>query len=220
MDLKSTKIDGRLVNIISEEKYKTMHKALSENPTELNSIAIEVKSDNGDEFVLPFRGKSDDRPGIYPDGSIYFTKCPDDADKSEYNVKNLDILDFSDVSNINQFLDKSSLVREMENGILTDPDEIFVTTIDDENDTPQMKVMKEAINLKRCDIDKYSLRAGPNHLNNKRILKSNDITIKKMIEICDYLDMEVELTIRDKNSNVANPMGRESSRILTSEGDV
>ena len=82
-----------------------------------------------------------------------------------------------------------------------------------------MKLMKEAINLKRCDIDKYALRAGPNHLNNKRILKGNDITIKKMVEICDYMDMEVELTIRDKNSEVANPMNKEITKILTSEGD-
>jgi hypothetical protein len=218
MDLRSTTIDGRLVNIISEEKYGSMHKVLIDNPQELATLSMDVTDKNGNQYILPFRGKSDDRPGIYTDGSLYFINFPKDSESSPYNVNNLDILDFSDVNNINDFLNKSSMVREMENSILSDPDEIFTATING-NETPQMKVMKDAINLKRCDIDKYSLRAGPNHLNNKRILKGDDITIKKMVEICDYMDMEVELTIRDKNPDVANPMGKEVTRILTTEGD-
>lgn len=220
MDLKSTTIDGRLVNIISEEKYCSMYKSVADSFQELSTLSMEITDDKfGDTYILPFRTKSDDRPGIYVDGGLYFINKPKtEEDKYQYNEKNLDVLDFSDVTNINQFLDKTSMVRDMENSILSDPDEIFTSQING-HETPQMKLMKEAINLKRCDIDKYVLRAGPNHLNNKRILKGNDITIKKMVEICDYMDMEVELTIRDKNSEVANPMNKEITKILTSEGD-
>lgn len=219
MDLKSTTVDGKLTNIISKEKYAAVYKNLFDNPSEFSNMSLEVQDQDGNEFILPFRGKNDGRPGIYPDGVVYFINYPKDIENSEYNVKNLDILDFSDVKNINQFLDKTNQVREMENNILSDPDEIFMVQID-QDDTPQMKVMKEAVNLKRCDLDKYALRAGANHLNNKRILRGNDITIKKMVEICEYLDMEIELTIRDKSGNIANPMGKESSRILTSEGET
>lgn len=220
MDLKSTTLDGRLVNIITEEKYCSMYKSVADSFQELSTLSMEINDNkSGDTYVLPFRTKSDDRPGIYVDGGLYFINKPKtEEERSQYNEKNLDVLDFSDVTNINQFLDKTSIVRDMENSILSDPDEIFTSQING-HETPQMKLMKEAINLKRCDIDKYALRAGPNHLNNKRILKGNDITIKKMVEICDYMDMEVELTIRDKNSEVANPMNKEITKILTSEGD-
>lgn len=219
MDLKSTTIDGKLVNVISEERYCSIYKSLIDNSQELSSLSIEVSDDSGNNFILPFRSRTDDRPGVYVDGGLYFINKPkENIEESPYNTKNLDVLDFSDVSSINQFLDKTSMVRDMENSILSDPDEIFTTQITG-HETPQMRVMKEAINLKRCDIDKYALRAGPNHLNNKRILKGNDITVKKMVEICDYMDMEVELTIRDKNPDVANPMNKEVTKILTSEGD-
>ena len=207
MNLKTTNVDGRIVDVISEEEYmekwNMFHDQL--NP----SVAVEIMGANGENYILPFRGKNDDRPGIYQEGCVDFFK-----EGEEYRSNNFDIIDFSDVTTIQEFMNKNSQIRTMETNILTDIDSVFAPKIADD-DSPEMKAFKEAICSKKIDINKYAPRFGDNFLNDKRILKSGSITLNKLVSMCEKLDIEAELSLRDADSNVPNPIGKEIKVILT-----
>lgn len=216
MNLKTSTIDGKVVDIISEEEYLAKYDVYN-NSSINSSTAVEVIDNDGNTFALPFRGRTDERPGIYPDGSVYFIKYPNNRLESSYNIANIEIIDFSDIKNINDFLEKNSQIREMETNVLTDIDSVFVPPISS-SDTPEMKAFKEAVIAKHMDINKYAPRFGDNFLNDKRILKTNSITMNKLRDIGEKLDIEIELILRDKNPDVPNPMGKEVSTILTDSG--
>lgn len=217
MDLKTTTIDGKIVDIVSEQEYVNKWQMYAENPSLCASSAVEVQGTDGQTYVLPIRGKSDDRPGIYPDGCIYFTKFPTQESDSCYRADQLDIVDFSNIKTVEEFLSKNSQIREMESGVLTEIDTVFVPQIG-QNDSPEMKAFKEAITSKKMDINKYAPRFGDNFLNDKRILKTSSITMNKLVSMCKKLDIEAELTLRNTSPDVANPMQKEISVILTGTG--
>lgn len=214
MQYRSAPIDGKVMDIITEEEYSQKFKMYSENPSVCSMTALETSK--GDEsYLLPFRGKTDDRPGVYPDGNLYFVKFPEsEEEEKSYNKKNIDIVDFSNVDNINDFLAKNGQVREMENLSLSDSDEIFIPPISG-RETEAMKAFKQAITAKHMDIDRYSSRFGENYLNDKRILKGDDITLNKLVSICNKFDIEAKLILSDKHPDVANPMGNNIETILT-----
>ena len=214
MQYRSAPIDGKVMDIITEDEYSQKFKMYSENPSICSMTALETNK--GDEsYLLPFRGKTDDRPGIYPDGNLYFVKFPEsEEEEKSYNKKNIDIVDFSNVNNINDFLAKNGQVREMENLSLSDSDEIFIPPISGK-ETEAMRAFKQAIAAKHMDIDRYSSRFGENYLNDKRILKGDDITLNKLVSICNKFDIEAKLILSDKHPDVANPMGNNIETILT-----
>lgn len=214
MQYRSAPIDGKVMDIITEDEYSQKFKLYSENPSICSMTALETNK--GDEsYLLPFRGKTDDRPGIYPDGNLYFVKFPEsEEEEKSYNKKNIDIVDFSNVDNINDFLAKNGQVREMENLSLSDSDEIFIPPISGK-ETEAMRAFKQAIAAKHMDIDRYSSRFGENYLNDKRILKGDDITLNKLVSICNKFDIEAKLILSDKHPDVANPMGNNIETILT-----
>lgn len=214
MQYRSAPIDGKVMDIITEDEYSQKFKMYSENPSICSMTALETNK--GDEsYLLPFRGKTDDRPGIYPDGNLYFVKFPEsEEEEKSYNKKNIDIVDFSNVDNINDFLAKNGQVREMENLSLSDSDEIFIPPISG-RETEAMRAFKQAIAAKHMDIDRYSSRFGENYLNDKRILKGDDITLNKLVSICNKFDIEAKLILSDKHPDVANPMGNNIETILT-----
>lgn len=220
MDLKTrtTAIDGKIVDIISEQEYGNKWRMFSENPSLCASTAVEVRGQDDVNYVLPIRGKSDDRPGVYPDGCIYFAKFPDQESASEYREDQLNIVDFNDIKTVEDFLNKNNQIREMETSVLTDIDSIFIPQIG-QNDSPEMKAFKEAIASKRMDINKYAPRFGDNFLNDKRILKTSSITMNKLVSMCEKLDIEAELTLRNAAPDVANPMQKEITVVLTGGGD-
>ena len=214
MQYRSAPIDGKVMDIITEDEYSQKFKMYSENPSICSMTALETSK--GDEsYLLPFRGKTDDRPGVYPDGNLYFVKFPEsEEEEKSYNKKNIDIVDFSNVDNINDFLAKNGQVREMENLSLSDSDEIFIPPISG-RETEAMRAFKQAIAAKHMDIDRYSSRFGENYLNDKRILKGDDITLNKLVSICNKFDIEAKLILSDKHPDVANPMGNNIETILT-----
>ncbi len=214
MQSRNASIDGKVLDIITEEEYSKQYKMYLENPSICSMTALEVNN-NDQSYLLPFRGKTDDRPGIYPDGCVYFVKFPQsDEEESVYNKNNIDIVDFTNMSNINDFLEKNNQIREMENLALSDSDEIFVPPISG-SETEAMRAFKQAIIAKHMDVDRYSARFGENYLNDKRILKGDDITMNKLISICNKFDIEAKLTLSDKHSDVANPMGTSIEVVLT-----
>lgn len=217
MDLKIANIDGTIREIVSEEEYNSKWKLFHENQSMMAESAVETTGRDGEKYVLPFRNKSDDRPGIYEDGCIYFVKEPDENSKHLYRAEDLNIADFGNVTTVKDFLCKNGQIREMETTNLTDIDSVFTPQIGP-NDSPEMKAFKEAIISKHIDINKYSQRFGPNFLNDKRILKTDSITTKKLVSICKKLDIEAELTLRNAHGDVPNPMPEPITVILTGAG--
>lgn len=219
MDLKTTTVDGKLVDVITEETFRNKWEAYTTNPTLSAATAVEVEDEaTSGRYILPFRGKNDDRPGIYPDGCIYFVKLPSQDIADDYDASKMNIVDFSDTKNIKDFLDKNSQIRNMETTVLTDVDSVFAPMVTPQ-DTPEMRAFKEAITAKHMDISKYAPRFGENFLNDKRILRTSSITMNKLVSMCKKLDIEAELILRDAGSNVANPMGKEINVILTGNGE-
>ena len=217
MDLKTASVDGKIVDIITEQDYLSKWRLYAENPSMGASTAVEIADQNGTKYILPFRGKTDDRPGVYPDGAVYFTKFPDSETDSSYREDSLTIVDFSDIKNVADFLAKNSQIRDMETTVLTDIESVFSPQITS-NDSPEMRAFKEAIISKHMDINKYAPRFGDNFLNDKRILKTNSITMNKLVAMCEKLDIEAELTLRNAGPDVANPMKKEITVILTNSG--
>lgn len=217
MDLKTATIDGKIMDVVSEDKYRSEYETYT-NPSLISSTAVEVSDKNGVGYVLPFRGKTDDKPGIYPDGCIYFIKYPSEQEASQYRSDSVNMVDFSDVNNISQFLDKNKQIRDMETNVLTDADSIFTPPLN-QDDSPEMRAFKQAIASKHMDINRYAPRFGDNYLNDKRILKTSSITMNKLIAMSKKLDIEVELTLRNSSNDVANPMDKSITVILTGNND-
>ncbi len=209
---KNAVIDGKMMDIITHKDY------VENTPLYANtSTAIETECD-GKMYALPYRNPTDDRPGIYDEGLVYFVKPPEPQEAAKYDMNVLDVVDYSDSMNMNDFLTKRKQIRDIEAEMLTDIDNVFQPVIG-VNDREEMKALKNAVILKQCDINKYSQRFGSNFLNEKRIFKQPNISMDKMIRIAQNLDMEVELIIRDKNRDVPNPMRQEVRAILTGGND-
>ena len=112
MELKTATIDGKIMDVIQEDKFRSEYLTYT-NPSLAASTAVEVKDENGVGYILPFRGKTDEQPGIYQDGCIYFTKFPTSEEESKYRSDSVNSVDFSDVNNITDFLDRNKQIRDM-----------------------------------------------------------------------------------------------------------
>ena len=209
---KNAQVDGKMLDIISAETYGANKPIYANTRT-----AIEIEHD-GITYAMPYRNQTDDRPGIYDAGAVYFIKYPEEHEAHKYDMSKIDVVDFNNSANMGEYLSKKQQLRDIEAEILTDIDNVFIPSIGP-NDTAEMRAMKQATGLKACDINKYSQRFGDNFLNDKRIFKGSTITMNKMISIAQNLDMEVELIIRDKNPDVPNPMGKEVRAVLTGGTD-
>lgn len=217
MELKTATIDGKIMDVIQEDRFRSEYLTYT-NPSLAASTAVEVKDENGVGYILPFRGKTDEQPGIYQDGCIYFTKFPTHEEESRYRSDSVNSVDFSDVNNITDFLDRNKQIRDMETTILTDSDSVFTPPMN-QDDSPEMRAFKQAIASKHMDINKYAPRFGDNYLNDKRILKTSSITMNKLVAMSERLDIEVELTLRNASDNVPNPMDKPITVILTGNTD-
>jgi hypothetical protein len=116
--------------------------------------------------------------------------------------------------NVKELIESGESLLKLDEQFITTPDNITkipVTSLDE----PEMKAIKTAINEKKVDIDKYAGRFGANFPNDKRQLKNNQITLNIIKRFCNNMDMEALLVIKDKNSNVPNPLNKEIVVSLT-----
>ena len=164
MNTKTTILDGKLMDIISPEEYNAKKKIIEDNQTIANSTALEIhKYDTNEDYVLPLRGRLDDRPGVYDEGAVRFIRFPSEENKDEYLRDKLDIVDYTNTNDIKEFLKKNNQVRDMETITLTDIDNVFKPPMLTD-DTPEMRAFKMAVDAKHCDINKYAPRFGDNFL--------------------------------------------------------
>lgn len=197
---KKAKVDGRVTTVVSPQEV-------------LNSPLYQDKftSVEVNDMLLPVKKSYDPTtPGFYlmngnKLGRIIY---PSDEEREEYSSENA--IDFSNVQNMRELISKQEEVKRLESEVLSNSDNLF-KPIPKENDSPEMKALKEAICSKNIDIDAYSDRFLDNFNNDKRLLKGSSITISKMKSICDKLDMKVTLTISDASQNIPNPIGKSIS---------
>ena len=163
----------------------------------------EVAVQFGDQ-VYPYIGRGGTAPGFYatPIASYYIPSPNPEAYSSEQ------ILDFDKCENVKELIEMNNCLKSLENEIIASSSEIYAPRIN-EDDTPEMAGLRQAITEKQIDIDKYQDRFGSSFNNDKRIISnSNSITFPKLKSIGDNLDMNMTLVFNYK-LGASNLIGRE-----------
>lgn len=203
--MKKINIGTRLYEIATMDQY-------TECPDMYDARMTAIQIGN---VVLPIRNKTDKSPGVYyQEGNFVCTVVkPDEEELSKYSSDN--IIDYTKCKDIGDIISNDELVRNIENEILTTKDNIFNLTIGAE-DTAEMAAVKEAINSKRIDIKQYEQRFDQ-FQNDLRLLRGKSITLAKMKSVCEKLDLEADIVLRDK-AGCPNPMGKEITVKITGDG--
>lgn len=203
--------NDKIYDVISEEEYL---KNIDRHNDNKGNVAIER-----DGYLYPLTSNTL-KPGLCSPNkspiSVYIK--PEEDEKEKYVANEKTIIDFSNISSRVEMINKSNSLKELERKILCSPDNITTLSVG-EHDTPAMQALKESINMKKIDIDKYQDRFPSTFNNDKRLLPKDDISLKKLIMFGDGLDMKMTLTIEDKTPNVANPMNNKVTVELTSKID-
>lgn len=201
--MRKMKIRDALYDVISYDEFCKNRPLYMRYP---DSVAIAL----GDGFVYPIRNPmSDIRPGIYPCGlGLDWFKPPiGKYEIQDYSQSN--IIDFSESRNFRDVIANQDRLNREERSILTTINSLTVPTIQD-SDEPAMVALKEAIIAKHIDLDSYDYRFGQSNFpNDKRLLKKDSISLKKLVAYCNALDIRATLTLRDSSDDVANPMGKD-----------
>ena len=210
MGLKKKFMNNVYYTVYDEDKIPSSID-LSEN------VAIVDK--NG--VVLPVRKNSNERgPGYYRSGmrlnngvELLFRVDPTPEQiESTYNTK-IDYIDFGDSKNIVDYMINVDRERALTQSIISNVDNEYRPNIR-ENDEAFMQLVKHAIYEKHFDISKYKNIFGSNFNNDKRSLEARSITLNKAIEILTKLDVEIEITLRNRGDNIPNPMQRSVTGII------
>lgn len=207
-------INGQVVDVVDYEEYiKNKEVYLGNNDTAV------ITNHNGKELLLPVRGQyagNHITPGVYNSGSVDFFVFPEEGFEDRYISKNS--VTMSNKSDIKDLIIAGDMAKKLDEPFITTPDSITNIPIR-ENDQPEMKCLKLALNAKHMDIDKYASRFGDNYPNDKRQLKSSSATLNIIKRFCTNCDMEAILILKDARNDVPNPIGREISISLTNTND-
>lgn len=214
VSLKRAVSNGQVYEVLTEEEYFRDRKKYVGR----NDIGI-MMNYKGSDVIIPLRNEDNSSPispGLYhaPDSPIAFYKMPDDAVLHKYIPDK--IVSINNLSNVQDIIKTSEEIRKLDEPFITTPDEITKIPIRPD-DQPEMVCLKSAINAKNIDIDKYANRFSSNYPNDKRQLRNSSVTLNIIKRFCTNMDMEAILTLRDKNPDVPNPMGKEITVSLTDE---
>ena len=205
-------INGRVVDVVDYDEYRKNINMYLEDKND--SAAIPV-THNNKELLLPIKGKyscNHITPGVYNAGVMDIMVYPEEAFEEKYLNKGT--VTMSNNSDIKDLIKAGDITKKMDEPFITTPDSITNIPIR-ENDQPEMKCLKMALNAKRMDIDKYAVRFGDNYPNDKRQLKSTSATLNIIKRFCNNCDMEAILILKDTAPDVPNPIGKEISISLT-----
>lgn len=211
VNLREISMNGSMRNVITMDQY-----CKSPDLYPANNTAIDM----GNGYIYPLITRTEYERGdigvtINPESPIQYFNAPKNPEKYsiEHNIENGNLVDFSDCKNYNTIISKQKAIKELRSELLTNADSITNYKIDD-NDTPLMAAVKEAINSKECDINLYG--HDPNDI---RILNGNSITAAKAVKFADMMDMKITVTIEDTSPDVPNPMGKTITKVLTGGGE-
>ena len=208
--MKKIVLDRRILEVIDQEEYDR-RTILNPDSRQLMVEDTAVLAPNG--MIYPVnRVYTEEIPSVYDAGPMLLYTTPEGMeDNPDYQQDK--IIDFEDVKNLQDSITKQAKLEQAERTILISPDNIF-TPVPQETDTPEMALLKEAITKKRIDLDNYKQRFGSDYNNDKRLFDQNSITFFKMKRVCDILDIEITLTLKDK-PGAPNPIGEALSSVIT-----
>lgn len=208
--MKKAKIDRRILDVVDQDEFVRRTIANPEVARELADDTA-VQAPNG--MVYPVtRQYSPEVPGVTDVGPMLLYSTPDGMqDDPQYQDSN--IIDFENVGSLQEAIAKQAELDNAERTILISPDNIFIPVVQ-ENDTPEMAILKKAMARKQIDLDSYKQRFGSDYNNDKRIFDQNSITFFKLKRMCDVFDIKVSLTLEDKPGAV-NPIGETLSTVIT-----
>ena len=204
--MKKMEIDGRLYTVTDMDTYTDYPDLFTPKFTAIQR----------DDIVLPIRNKvTDNGPGVYyhNNGMVSTIEKPDK--KEDYDPGK--IIDFSDPSSIAEVFEKQQIIRNIQDEIMVSSDNVLCLKVGD-NDTPEMKALKTAINAKRIDPKQYEDRFDQ-FQNDMRLLKGSSVTLGKLVSIGKAFDMSIDLTIRDKDESTPNPINQTITIDLTEGRD-
>lgn len=210
--MKKAKIGRRIVDVIDQDEFIRRTTLDPESSKQMVEDTA-VQAPNG--MVYPVTKQySPDVPGVTDAGPMLLYSTPDSMKQDpEYQREN--IIDFDNVSSLRESIEKQAKLDQAERTILISPDKIF-TPIIQEDDTPEMKLLKQAIVRKQIDIDNYKQRFGSDYNNDKRLFEQSSITFFKFKRVADIFDLKVTLTLEDQ-PNAANPMGDTLTSVINRE---
>ena len=188
--MKKIKMGRTIRDVISHEEYI---RRVNLNPDLMNELADDTAIEM-DGHVYPInRQYSPNVVGMWDGGQVMVYTSPQEyINDPDYDAKN--IIDFENVSSLRDSIEKQAELERAERSILISPDNIFAPVIKD-TDTPEMRLLKEAITRKRIDIDAYKPRFGSDFNNDKRLFEQSSITIFKLKKMCDNFDIKCSLVI-------------------------
>ena len=206
------------MNVYSLDSYLDNDDSDRQNIIESNQSVVEMVLRNEDPIYLqlkPFNGpQSMNNIGYYekPGSPFGFCVLPKtDEDKNIYQPEpNSGAIISLNPENMNQYLTEAEKNKDRDAEALErcESDGRYIPPIL-QNDSPEMRALKECIIQKDIDLDKYSERFGVNYPNDKRKLKDSEITSFLLKRYCTNLDIEVDMVFRDKDDKVPNAMNKE-----------
>lgn len=210
--LKKMPIGKSLYDVYDENEYNKRFAVHPESMRELEPSSAILK----DGYVYPLQNINGEyiTPGVKNYGPVFRYQRPiTEEEKEAYNASH--VIDFE--SNINSCADmiqRTAQLAQAEQSILLKKDNVTEFMIQDE-DTPEFKLLKQALTQKNVDLTSYKHRFQAEFSNDLRILtRGNSITFNKLRAIAQATDMEVEVIIRDR-PGCANPIGEELHTIIT-----
>lgn len=180
---------------------------------------VAIVDKNG--VVLPVRKHSNEKgPGYYRSGmtlnngveALFRVDPTQEEIDSIYNNRK-DYIDFGDSKNIVDYMVNVDRERALTQSIISNVDNEYRPNIRD-NDEAFMQLVKRAICEKHFDISKYKNIFGANFNNDKRSLEAKSITLNKATEILTKLDVEIEITLRNRGDDIPNPMHRSVTGVI------
>lgn len=201
--MKKMQIGSKLYEVTTLKEYSNCPALYPKN------TAIETPDGN----VLPLKTSSIDRgPGVYykENSKCCIVEKPTKEEQYEYDSSK--IIDYSNIENIRDVFKNNKLIRDIQHDLMTTRENIFCLPIS-QDDQPEMRAVKMAINAKQVDKKAYEDKFDQ-FQNDMRLLKGTSITLAKMIGICNGFDISCTLTLSDKE-DCPNPMGNPITIDLT-----
>ena len=201
--MRKINIGKKIYDVISQEEFIRRSNA---NPEAMNNLADDTAVEcHGQVYPITTTYSKDNMAVMKCGPSCLLYSNPDNfPNKEQYDSKN--IIDFENVQGgLAEKIKVAAKLEAAERSVLISKDNIYQVAIK-EDDTPEMKLFKTALNKKSVDILSYKPRFSSDYSNDVRVIQGNSITFGKLKKLADIFDMDVEMTIKDKKG-AANPIG-------------
>ena len=202
--MKKISVGRKIYDVIDEKNFIRLCDTKPEIMKDLaEDTAVEK---NGTVYPVSYN-YSENNLAVTDTGSVLLYSDPNDfPNKEAYKSKN--IIDFEHISGgLSNKIRQAAKLEEAERSVLISKDNVYSVSVK-ENDTPEMKLFKEALNKKQIDIVSYKPRFQSDYSNDIRVIQGDSITFGKLKKLASIFDMDVEMTIKDKPGAV-NPIGDE-----------